>query len=446
MNLSTLTPASTTSANGSSFANNNTSSSPTITLSSSIKSRIREDEYNKRNYNEDNSYSSYPSSSSSSFIPTTNNNYQQSSSSTCTTIPFSSEDGNPHIKSSTTINNSLSYNNHYYNKIIFEDEDYLYRTIHRDDLPQLQKLQQELFPVKYNKQFYLKLLDKEKTYTLLAFFKRTNELVGVCSCSLLQEDYNESTALTSSSSSNNNNNSNSGLGYYLNNFLNLITLSSPEKINICYIMTLGVKCTHRRKGLASKMLQILEEVVSIEPYDCLKLTLHCKIDNQQALAFYKQNAFVIKDTIEDYYDFGSHLEGAYKLEKDLSHMRNDHWKEQELMGKRSSSPTSSSSNGSMISSPSSRSTPLLSHSDKYHQTMSTMSCLTFSVQICKIIVESFKFVVLDTYYTISKVILPSSSNQEVYHMNATSNYPTTTTNHPNRPRIVLQVQEQENLQ
>lgn len=47
-----------------------------------------------------------------------------------------------------------------------------------------------------------------------------------------------------------------------------------------YIMTLGVANSHRRKGIASKMLQETEEFMHGK-HDCKILSLHCKEDNER---------------------------------------------------------------------------------------------------------------------------------------------------------------------
>ena len=382
------------------------------------------------------------SSETNSSLPTTNYDNQNSTPLTTTVYPFtpdSSMTGTHPLKieakQTTTRRDSdpltplpsdaSSSPLHMYNKIIFEDASYLYRTVTITDLPALKKLQQELFPVQYNKQFYLKLLDKSKTYTLLSFNKENNELIGVCSCSILSEEVDE--------------------GFWKGLF------GYPEKYYICYIMTLGVKKSHRRKGLASRMLQILEEVISAEPYHCTKLVLHCKVDNQHALSFYNQNAFIIKQKIDDYYNFGSHMESAYKLEKDLTFADKNVKEEYSI---RSYFPASFSG----ILTSESKTCIHDNHTEggmRSTITPSTLNCLTLSFQLWKFMFDSIKLFTMETYHSMSNLIsshpihLQNTQSQNSSTLtNNSSNF--SSTNNPivssslaSRPRIVIQIQEQE---
>jgi ribosomal protein S18 acetylase RimI-like enzyme len=173
------------------------------------------------------------------------------------------------------------------NDIIEQDEKYIFRTIHRDDLHDLRTLQLELFPVKYTKKFYLSLLDMSNTFTVLAIERETDKIIGVCSARVFEESHFEWC----------------GFKY--------------TRVRMGYIMTLGVSPSHRRKGLASKMLEMLERRMLLEPYNVTKLTLHCKVDNNQALSFYKTFGFYIAQKIKNYYDFNGRYEDAYQLVRDV---------------------------------------------------------------------------------------------------------------------------------
>ncbi|EFC40714.1 N-acetyltransferase [Naegleria gruberi] len=313
--------------------------------------------------------------------------------------------------------NTLSYDSHKFNKIIFEDSEYLYRTITRDDLPALKKLQQELFPVQYNKPFYLKLLDKSKTYTLLSFSKENNELIGVCSTSITLEE-----------------NTDGGFWQFLFGY--------PDKYNVCYIMTLGVKKKHRRKGLASRMLQILEEVVSVDPYYCTKLTLHCKVDNQHALSFYNQNSFTVKERIEGYYDFGSHFEAAFKLDKVLSAKRNESFSDSISF----SGLLTSESHTSLGSQPTSNRQSTNESPIRNNYNTSSLGCLAVTFQICKFFIETFKVVAIESYNTMNNILSPSPPLNPNSSSPQLSNSTSTNALSPiaiPRPRIVLQIQEKD---
>ena len=83
----------------------------------------------------------------------------------------------------------------------------------------------------------------------------------------------------------------------------------------CYIMTITVLKPYRRYGIASKLLQKAIE-------DCMiarevnRMVLHVQSNNEQALAFYKKNDFVVESHLENYY---TDLEPSdcYFLVKDL---------------------------------------------------------------------------------------------------------------------------------
>nr|CAG4711288.1 unnamed protein product [Naegleria fowleri] len=383
-----------------------------------------------------------PSSSASLLL----SSFEPSSSSAYYSVMDQAGEDNYRQQQLLLLNNATDSNNHHhhydslssplhmYNKIIFEDSEYLYRNVTRDDLPSLKKLQQELFPVQYNKQFYLKLLDKSKTYTLLSFSKEHNELIGVCSSSILTEEKQDG-------------------GFWHNLF------GYPDKCNICYIMTLGVKKNHRRKGLASRMLQILEEVVSAEPYFCTKLTLHCKVDNERALSFYRQNAFFIKEKIDGYYDFGSHMEAAFKLEKNLS-IENEHFNSDvnflglpsALSGLLTSEsrtsiavPSSSGSTGNFNEvTPMTRTNYNNSSSGSSGGGSSSLGCLSLTLQLWRFFIDSLKIFTKDSLTMLTNSVVTNTSQQHLAHstLNTTSTPGSVAIPNP-RPRIILQIQEQE---
>jgi ribosomal protein S18 acetylase RimI-like enzyme len=170
--------------------------------------------------------------------------------------------------------------------LIEQDDKYTFRTIRRGDLHDLRTLQLELFPVKYTKKFYLSLLDTNNTWTVLTEERETDKIIGVCSARVFEENQFRWCGLRN------------------------------NKIRMGYIMTLGVSPVHRRKGLASKMLDILERRMLQDPYNVTRLTLHCKVDNHQALSFYKTFGFYKAQKIKNYYDFNGRYEDAYQLVRD----------------------------------------------------------------------------------------------------------------------------------
>ncbi|KAL0488329.1 N-alpha-acetyltransferase [Acrasis kona] len=211
-------------------------------------------------------------------------------------VQSSQSRGYQHIKSKTKEKQLLSSpllppqtshpDQHDNRDVIEEDTGYVFRTIRSEDLQPLRVLQLELFPVKYTKQFYLNLLDRAKTYSVLTIDRCTGKVIGVCSARVYEEvEF-------------------SWCGF------------NKKSMVMGYIMTLGVCPSHRRRGLASKMLDMLERRMLLEPYNVTRLTLHCKVDNNQALSFYKTLGFHVSQKIKNYYDFNGRYEDAYQLVRD----------------------------------------------------------------------------------------------------------------------------------
>ncbi len=81
-------------------------------------------------------------------------------------------------------------------------------------------------------------------------------------------------------------------------------------------MTLGVSKQHRRKGLARTILELSEHEM-YSTFNCEKLTLHCKVDNTDALSFYGNMRFYVDKRIDSYYEINGRSEDAYHLVRDI---------------------------------------------------------------------------------------------------------------------------------
>ena len=161
------------------------------------------------------------------------------------------------------------------------------RPLQASDIEDLEKLQLQLFPVSYSKSFYEELLDSTQTQTILSIDKSTNQIVGVLTARF-HSDYQS--------------------------FLHWLLGYSGFKSG--YIMTLGVLNTYRRKGIASSMLHQIEMDLK-EKQQCKKMTLHCKVDNDAAIAFYKAHGFRIGSRLSNYYFINKKKEDAFFLEKNI---------------------------------------------------------------------------------------------------------------------------------
>lgn len=91
-------------------------------------------------------------------------------------------------------------------------------------------------------------------------------------------------------------------------------------------MTLGVVEEHRRRGFASRMLDMMEYNM-LTKHNVRKLTLHCKVDNTAALGFYNSHGFQISEKIVNYYSINGKNEDAYHLERiiDQHEETDDEW-------------------------------------------------------------------------------------------------------------------------
>ena len=84
----------------------------------------------------------------------------------------------------------------------------------------------------------------------------------------------------------------------------------------CYIMTVTVLKPYRRYGIASKLLEkAIEECMLAR--DVSRMVLHVQSNNEQALAFYKKNDFIVESHLQDYYTDLTPSD-CYYLVKDVS--------------------------------------------------------------------------------------------------------------------------------
>mmetsp|Transcript_13672 Transcript_13672/g.20712 ORF Transcript_13672/g.20712 Transcript_13672/m.20712 type:complete len:303 (+) Transcript_13672:147-1055(+) len=155
------------------------------------------------------------------------------------------------------------------------------------DLPALRELHRELFPVQYKESFFQSLVTSRNTvFSLVAIDKSNNRLVGVCTARLKKQTFYK---------------------YFCYEYFTL---------RIGYIMTLGVTASHQRRGLASKMLHYMQWHMK-ESKGCHQVRLHCKVDNEKAIQFYKKANFIVAQKIKSYYHINRLEEDAYLLTYDM---------------------------------------------------------------------------------------------------------------------------------
>lgn len=157
-----------------------------------------------------------------------------------------------------------------------------------EDLDRLEELQKILFPVRYQRSFYEKLL-KEGYYSVLAVTPN-DELAGVATARVrVIED-----------------------GSWWNLF--------AGEVKEGYIMTLGVSPAYRRKGLGSvllrKICRVLEEEAEVDVS-----SLHVQEINRAAVEFYRKNGFKVAAELPDHYLIEGVSYSALRMVQTVSYPR-----------------------------------------------------------------------------------------------------------------------------
>eukprot|EP01029_Cantina_marsupialis_P028346 TRINITY_DN776036_c0_g1_i1.p1 TRINITY_DN776036_c0_g1~~TRINITY_DN776036_c0_g1_i1.p1 ORF type:complete len:190 (+),score=21.87 TRINITY_DN776036_c0_g1_i1:68-637(+) len=146
------------------------------------------------------------------------------------------------------------------------------RDFRKSDIPTLKVIQDRNFPIKYSDDFYDRIGSGNKAR--IGFVAVENDdIVG---------------------------------------FVSFLTYSTPFlKKRVGYITTLVVPEEHRRRGIASLLLNRLVEICKTR--QCVEISLHCLATNTPAIAMYKKNGYNFQRTVKDYYTFGD----AIILKKEL---------------------------------------------------------------------------------------------------------------------------------
>jgi ribosomal protein S18 acetylase RimI-like enzyme len=103
---------------------------------------------------------------------------------------------------------------------------------------------------------------------------------------------------------------------------------SSNKKMIGYVMTVCVLSTFRRKGIASKLLNMLTSYCR-KRFEYLKLELHCLQDNIAAITLYKKHGFQNQLALSEFYFFDGTHHDAYYLSQDLIPQRHTTRKEKD---------------------------------------------------------------------------------------------------------------------
>ena len=106
-------------------------------------------------------------------------------------------------------------------------------------LPQLEQLNNELFPVKYSRRFYAQLL---RPPSIVLCCWRGDELIANLCARIVEDDF-----------------------WFFG-----------REVSV-YIMTLGVHASARRTGIASRLLTLLEQHIELHVPNCEYISLHVKV-------------------------------------------------------------------------------------------------------------------------------------------------------------------------
>eukprot|EP00300_Choanocystis_sp_HF-7_P037862 c54247_g1_i1.p1 GENE.c54247_g1_i1~~c54247_g1_i1.p1 ORF type:complete len:187 (+),score=35.87 c54247_g1_i1:46-606(+) len=151
--------------------------------------------------------------------------------------------------------------------------DWQIRDIRASDLTEVEELHLILFPVRYSKSFYQSLLARH-VISLVAVDEGTDKIIGIATA-------RETTP---------------GEGY---------------------IMTIGVHPSHRRRKLATHLLQEISKDLE-QSWGCKRTTLHVKTDNAGAIAFYQKHGFQITQRLVDHYCIENQNYDAFELIRDVA--------------------------------------------------------------------------------------------------------------------------------
>ena len=88
-------------------------------------------------------------------------------------------------------------------------------------------------------------------------------------------------------------------------------VQEPSISMIGYIMSLGCRPSHRRRGIANLLLQVL--ICELERLGATGMSLHCTIDNKSAIHLYRKHGFAVRAQLREYYHFHGCYHDAFHM-------------------------------------------------------------------------------------------------------------------------------------
>ncbi|KAJ6247981.1 n-alpha-acetyltransferase 60 [Anaeramoeba flamelloides] len=149
------------------------------------------------------------------------------------------------------------------------EEEYTIREIQKKDLQEVRLLDNKLFPIRYNNEFYDNLL-LENSVGFVAIKKETSKIVGVITGRLKLIDN----------------------GWF------------SQKTRQAYIMTFGVEENETHKGIGFNLINIaVNKFQSRLNVD--EVSLHVLRSNIRGISFYKKFGFKVTNILKEYYSFNN---------------------------------------------------------------------------------------------------------------------------------------------
>jgi len=231
--------------------------------------------------------------------------------------------------------------------------DVSYRQAKQSDIPQLQKLQDAVFPLSYGKTFYSKLFTKNHCCIVATLINTTplgapsvalssagptSDIFGKTAATYLEGEAAESDSLLATDFDSFECNDGEvligiasgrvaeegGCFGVTKEDLEDADFSSPfcclcnwmfSSETTGYIMTLGVDSKYRSQGIGGQLLERLCKLLF--SMGCSYIYLHVKHDNLGAIKFYSDHNFIYESKITDYYFIENKMYDAFKLVRRL---------------------------------------------------------------------------------------------------------------------------------
>lgn len=184
-----------------------------------------------------------------------------------------------------------------------------YRTIHRHDIPQLQWLHNQLFPLQYQSSFYESLvLDQIPSYTVLAVIPSNTSYIDDAIIGFITVKFIECNIKSTN------------IHEFTNELVFITNLNTVHtKPNItAYICTIGVLSRYQRYGVAQLLLYNIESIISqYTQHNVHNILLHVHSNNKAALHMYLRYNYTVLLLLLKHYTYNNTDHNAYALYKSI---------------------------------------------------------------------------------------------------------------------------------